>query len=640
MLSLYLLHSFKRRPLRHISLAWILMCAFLLPLVVSVYRDSLTYGIQLQNQDKSKESAFHISGAAPEDVAYFQNIEGLTDPIYEDGTIYLSFASDEAWKRFTDWDNLEHMSSEDLQAFWDEQNRIEQVLYMAIGKSSHSLRLTMYAYDEWHGINNDPVMESHLQKIRRLNIALLLFSGLIVCSAYTNHIAGFSQEVADLRALGATKRQIVRLFLAEFGILFPLAAASAIGVSWVVMGYLYEHFLGNTADSVAVWEVFYMSPRNTALEILFYFLVCLCSMAVSLQIRPRQKKIQKTRFPSASLPAKWIHRTKPPYVRCLVVLVPLMTAFVLLFNQYLSIYAQNVYAAQDAKIVITHSEWGFSQEVIDTVSGFTGVERVEQQKTSNPMFFLFTPQGDTLTAAVHTSQDSSLRNNTIAAELPGGTAEEGTYYLAEVFHPEDRIEVTVASVSESQSRYEVNVYVSDELMQQLMSYVPVAQLVLYTNAQTANSLEKNLTEYLSSDYVVTNFQNGTDTSTARQEGRLLLLSWIFCILMLVAIQIIWVRLTRYVNECAPMLRVIHQVGGSRRQLANLIPAWIGAIPAIVLPFVIAIPWAKIEASQTNRPFIISIPVLGIYLGIGLLAALSFWGPIKYSLWTVLKAEHS
>ena len=383
-----------------------------------------------------------------------------------------------------------------------------------------------------------------------------------------------------------------------------------------------------------------MNPRNTALEILFYFLVCLCSMAVSLQIQPRQKSIQKARFPSASLPGKWIHRTKPPYVRCLVVLVPLMTAFVLLFNQYLSIYAQNVYAAQDAKIVITHSEWGFSQEVIDTVSGFTGVNRVEQQKANNPLFFLFTPQGDTMTAAVHTSQDSSLRGNTIAAELPGGTAEEGIYYLAEVFHPEERIAVTVSSVSESQSRYEVNVYVSDELMQQLMSYVPVAQLVLYTDAQTANSLEKNLTEYLSSDYVVTNFQNGTDTSIARQEGRLLLLSWVFCILMIVAMQIIWVRFARYINDCASMLRVMHQVGGSRRQLARLIPTWIGSIPAMVLPFVIAIPWAKTQASQANRPFVISIPVLGIYLGIGLLAALSFIVPIKHSLWTVLKAEHS
>lgn len=79
-MTFYLLRSFKRRPLRHFSLMWILLCAFLLPLVVSIYRDSLVYGVKLQDFDFHKGQAIHISGALPEDAAWFQDIDGLTAP--------------------------------------------------------------------------------------------------------------------------------------------------------------------------------------------------------------------------------------------------------------------------------------------------------------------------------------------------------------------------------------------------------------------------------------------------------------------------------------------------------------------------------------------------------------------------------
>ena len=102
MLSLYLLRSIKRRPLRHISLAWILLCAFLLPLVVSVYRDSLIYGVRLQDFDFHKGQAIHIYGAQPEDTAWFQDIDGLTAPYYEDGTIYMTYDSGESEERYQD----------------------------------------------------------------------------------------------------------------------------------------------------------------------------------------------------------------------------------------------------------------------------------------------------------------------------------------------------------------------------------------------------------------------------------------------------------------------------------------------------------------------------------------------------------
>ena len=136
-----------------------------------------------------------------------------------------------------------------------------------------------------------------------------------------------------------------------------------------------------------------------------------------------------------------------------------------------------------------------------------------------------------------------------------------------------------------------------------------------------------------SAYQVNNYQNQVDVNAERQEGRLLLMSWIFSILMLVAMQIIWVRLATYVRSCAPMLTTLFQVGGSCEQLLKLIPVWLGAASAVILPFLIAIPWIRIQA---NLRFIVSGPVLCIYAGIAVFAVVIFWLPVKYTLHKILK----
>ena len=85
-----------------------------------------------------------------------------------------------------------------------------------------------------------------------------------------------------------------------------------------------------------------------------------------------------------------------------------------------------------------------------------------------------------------------------------------------------------------------------------------------------------------------------------------------------------------------MLGIIRQVGASRKQLSRLIPVRYGAIPAALMPFMIAIPWAWLDASGNDRPFIVSAPVIGIYLAIAMLAIITFWLPVKVTLKKVLK----
>lgn len=641
MICRYLRRSFQRRFLRHFSLFWIMLCAFLLPLVVSTYRDSLEYGARLQLNSISRGCAIHILEASPEDLDLFRNIDGLTEPFYEDGTIYLSYESEEFWKASSDLELLNSMSDEEFNDYFAEDQRIMAALHSAMDKSSRNLEIVGYAYDMWgEAIKYSPDTVAYMRKVLYLNIALVLFSGLIVYSAYGNHITGFSQETADLRALGATEGQVVQLFLAEFGVIFPLAALGAIGLSGVVMRYLYEHFLGNTADSATMWEVFYMNPRTTALEILFYFLVCLCVLAVSLMHRPRSRKYKQSRTQSTSLPYLWVRRTKPPIVRCLLILVPLVTAFILLFNGYLNVNAQNTHSIVEGLIVVMSGDLGFSPEELRIADELAGAGRVEQIKDITESYLLIPPDGNSFMVYIHSYSDFApqsppLEEYEIAADLPEGETALGVYHLERSNHLGEQIEVTLTRIVETgnQDPWKVNVYIGDALMQKLMADAPVNILYVYSSAESAKALENALREHMPSAYRVNNFQNGIDVNAKRQEGRLLLMSWIFSILMLVAMQIIWVRLAAYVQSCAPMLKILFQVGGARRQLLKLIPVWLGAASAVILPYLIAIPWIKM---QENRHFIVSGPVLCIYAVIAVFTVIIFWLPVKYTLHKILE----
>lgn len=442
----------------------------------------------------------------------------------------------------------------------------------------------------------------------------------------------------------ATKRQVFRLFLGELVILFTLAAAGAVGLAWVVMRFLYAHYLGNMAQSVAIWEVFYMDVRNTGLEIGFYFLVCLLALLGSLLLRPRERKIKVNPNAAPSLRRVWVQRTKPPIIRCLLIVVPLVTAFVILFNQYLSIYAQKVYATQEATIFLSSAE-GFTEEELAIISDAQNIRSMEQERGGNERYFLFAPSGTSYSGKAYlyseyTPDQPPLGKYEIAVDLPDSEAAQGSFYLARIGDAQNRTEVTLGTLipRETQDFWAVNIYVSDALMQELRENAPVTKITLSTATGNAAGLETELRNNLPSHIQISNFQNGVDAAIARQEGRLLLLSWIFSILMLVSMQIVWVRLAKYIGDCAPMLHIIQQVGGSTGQIRRLFPAWAGGIAAAVLPFAIGIPWVKVEAAYRKRPFIVSIPVIVIYVGIALLTAATFVLPITVHVRKILRSK--
>lgn len=632
MLSLYLRRSFRRRPMRHFALFWVLMCSFLLPLVVSVYRDSLDYGTSAFLKNFSQGQAIHISGdIQPEDTELLRDIDGMTAPQYDDGIIYLSPATEEAWALYSSSSSRNTISAEI-------RSRLAQA-----GHNVSDVHINFFAQEAVQGTQRDDILLSMMRKMLLLSLGLSLFAGLIIQSAYRNHIAAFSPELAELAALGATKGQIVRMFLLELTVLFPLAAGCAVGISYGVMRTLYKHFFEQTTNSSTLWQVFHMDAKSTALQISFYLLVCLGSLFFSLLRKPGWRLPKKGKR-ATSLNRLWVQQTKPPFVPCLLILIPLVTAFVVLFNQRLDNYAYHLESAQEVKIVATNT-LGFTQNELDFIAAQSGVQQMEIQREENNYYSMNAANGDYLTIKVYPYRDIApdapdLEKNQFVANLPeqyklGGTYEmySLTQYTGKVY-----LELTQRLSPAVEMPIAASVYVSNALIEELSAKAAIIKVTIHTTLPYSAALQETLQSVLPEKYMIHNTGNDDLAFAAVDEGKLWLISWIFCVLALVSMQIVWVQLSAYVRECAPMLRTVHQLGASRRQVSQLIPVRLAAIAAATVPFFIAVVYTcmryRILVGRMGG-FLVSPPLVGIYALIAAVAALSFLLPVKCTLRQVL-----
>ncbi len=377
---LYLKKSFRRQPKRHLTLYIVLTCAFILPLLISICRDSSAYGEQQQILDMTKGAAFHIENASAEDAELFEGIDGMSVPRYEDGVIYLQFLSDEDWK---DAGNVDHCGSIIME-------RIEQS-----GKTY--LLPTAYSFD--YAIESDMGDEQTLLLL--LNIFIIVLSSFIVGSAYKSHLRRFSSDMGVLRSCGAENRQINTIFLTEFVIVFALSSVSALLLSAGVMKLLFVSFLEVRADGFA-WLLFRMDPVNTALHIVIFFIVLLAVITSTLvkfgkgsmanavrndiqssEITKKPKELRIKTSPERSLLALWLQRTNKTHRSCLYVAIPIMTVFLFLFA-YLSLDADWVSRLPEYELTISKNGVlsGFTQDEIASIERLAQVREIDCRRPS------------------------------------------------------------------------------------------------------------------------------------------------------------------------------------------------------------------------------------------------------------------
>ena len=377
---MYLGRSLLRRPKRHLSLLVILTCAFILPLLISVYRDSSAYGARRQLLEMTSGETFQIMNAAEEDAALFENIGGLSEPRYDNGVIYLHILSDAEWK--------------DPMAVSTYAEKLDGLIKLSC---SPRLRLVSYDYDLAHGVI-DGFSGSEQSALLALNLFIILLSALIVGSAYKSHIRRFSSDIGILRSLGAEDRQIFAIFIAEFAVVFAMSAAAAVAISAWVMKILFAAYLEVDAGEGIAWIIFRIDPLNIAFHIAVFFAVLLAVITVTLvrsfresavsemradiQSAEMKKKLPKLKFrstPEKSLASLWLSRTNGTYKSCLFVAIPIITVFLFLFG-YLSLDADFISEAPEFELWITKDSpnfGGFMQEDIDYIESLPQVESVK-----------------------------------------------------------------------------------------------------------------------------------------------------------------------------------------------------------------------------------------------------------------------
>lgn len=611
---LYMKRSFTRSPRRHAVLFAVLTCAFLLPLLISIYRDSNAWGTRQYLLARSAGETYHIGNATEADMPYFEGIRGLSAPIYRDGTIYLHILSDEEWR-----------NSESVTVFENEiRKRME-------ASGNEALLPTAFSYEYAHGISTDPSHLSGQRSLLLVNMLVILLSVSVVRSAYRSHLKRFSSDIGTLRACGASRRQISALFAAELAAVFLLAAACAVVISVVSLKALFTAFLEICHDSLA-WLIFHVEPMNVLLHLAVFFVTLGLSLGMTLhrysreparallndaenmpKVKRGRKPIRRRFTPAATLCGLWRSRTNCSLRSCLAVSVPVMAVFLLLFN-ILTVALQVAGAEEEWGLKVSrssHDGEGFSAEDMAYVSSLVGV------KQTRP---IYEPDGYILLPESPEKAETPLRIRPYSGL--GAAYQTLSKYEIAVSRKAERGVGDVLRLCRSEAYYDVNGGIKQ----------PAPEDV------TALTVAALRTHFAGAEYAVTNRQSGADFLREMSSGVYLLLGYIFAALFLLILLILYVRLCDYIEGSRPLIRSLHRMGASKRTLyrSYIRQDGISAAAAVTAPFLISLPLTALLCAWQKAPLHLEGGMLAAYAALAALLLFTYWHPVHRSLKRVLR----
>lgn len=659
---LYMKRSFTRSPRRHAVLFAVLTCAFLLPLLISIYRDSNAWGTRQYLLARSAGETYHIGDATEVDVPYFEGIRGLSAPVYRDGTIYLHILSDEEWR-----------NSESVTVFENEiRKRME-------ASGNEALLPTAFSYEYAHGISTDPSHLSGQRILLLVNMLVILLSVSVVRSAYRSHLKRFTSDIGTLRACGASRRQISTLFAAELAAVFLLAAACAVVISVVSLKVLFTAFLEIRHDSLT-WLIFHVKPMNILLHLAVFFVTLGLSLGMTLhrysrkparallydmenehKVKRGRKPLRRRFTPAATLCGLWRSRTNRSLRSCLAVSVPVMAVFLLLFN-ILTLALQVTGAEEEWGLKVSrssHDGEGFSTEDIAYVSSLVGVKQA--RPVYEPDGYILLPESPEevetpLRIRPYSGLGAASQTLSKYEIAVSRKAERSVGYVlrlcrAEAYYdvnggikqpaPEDVTALTVAALTDTKpSGWALDIYVSDELYADIIASEPATgiEIALTDSAMNAQVETALRTRFAGAEYAVTNRQSGSDFLREMSSGVYLLLGYIFAALFLLILLILYVRLCDYIEGSRPLIRSLHRLGASKRTLyrSYIRQDGISAAAAVAAPFLISLPLTALLCAWQKAQLHLDGRMLAVYAALAALLLFTYWHPVHRSLKRVLR----
>lgn len=659
----YLKRSFVRNPKRHLSLFIVVTCALILPLLISIYRDSDAYGMEQYLLDTTKGETYHIANATEEDVAYFENISGLSVPSFQDGTIYLSILSDEEWK------------DRETVVYYDS---IVQQQISATG--NESLTVYGYSYENAHGISTDESGFLATQEVLLvINLFIILISTFSIQSAYSTHLNQFAPDIGVLVSCGATKRQIALIFVTEFVVIFGIAALCSVLISVGIMKVLFCTFLELKNVQGLSWLLFHIEIKNIMLHLLLFFIALASVFGVTMSKfsrretwnmlhwdenigyrKSRFKKLSIHSMPAVSLGKLWTQRTNKTFRACLLVSVPIMTVFLIVFS-YITLNMDYLTEAAEYELQITAKYpmefGGFSAEDMHTIESIDGVEKVSAEyeiapdkytilsddPSDYPLPVRILRYSDLASAQAQLSEYevAVCRNQSMTAYEIGDTITIGLFDFYAGSSDFTPTEVYVAEFAEVESSsWAVDIYVNDALYTQIISMEPInlVQIKLIDPALSKQVQIELQAYYSGAEYEILNRQASVDAMLYASPGVYALMLCVFCILFSLMMVIICVKLYDYIESSRKTIRSLHILGAPKRAIYHsyIKQDMHAAVLAIFVPLLICVPVIKLVAASLSAKWEIGLPVLLVYTITALLIVSAYWLPVHCSLKSTLK----
>lgn len=649
---LYIRKSFVCNLRKHISLCFILTCAFLLPLLVSVYRDSSAYGMSQSLLAQSKGQTFHIYNVTEDDCKYFENIVGLSKPFFDDNTIYLKINSEEEWK------NPDSLS---------EYGRVILECVEATGKSTAVAK----AFDFYssQGISTDSAFISEQTVLLIMNVILIVLASLIVQSSYRSHLLYFSADMKTLSLCGADKQQINMIFVVEFLVVYIFSSISAILISASILKLLFWLFLEIKEVPGLAWVVFHMDMKNTAIHLAIYFVslgIVLCyslkqfhnhsihSCENTLSKKFRKRKIRGGSTPATSLARLWCQRTNKVFLSCLSVSIPLISIFLFLFN-YLMLNLSSV--GKPPKYEITISNYadffdGFTVEDIEYIEAMEDVQYIDVYKGISPDEY-----------AIETVDGMLIPTRLLPMDDIDVKEERGKYDVAvssncamKDYLIGDKISLCkLNSILDSNNEYEdqyvelivtdildvdtvewaVDIYLHEDLLTEIMESVPSRELrIKLRNADNHHFVEQRLkSRFPGAEYEIVNYQMSVEFVHGASSGIYLLLAYIFAILFGLVLLILYAKLNDYVNDCTEIVKTLYIVGAEKKTLylSFMLQASISALAAAIIPVCLSLTIFCFVAKSLGEILTMNGATLLVYFVSAMLVVAVYLCPVHFTL---------
>lgn len=691
---IYLKRSYMHRLKRHIVLYVILTCVMILPLIFSIFRDSMIFGQQSFVQQQTRGQVYQALNAKPGYLKYFQNIPGLSS-YYEENTIFINIVSEE------DANNPVR------------KKEFDQILFNIINEIKDERLLLM----DMSQFGNDESNNMFTNQLLIVNTIIIIISLVIIQSAYKNHINKFIPDIGVLVSCGADNKQIRNIFLIDLFITFIISAFTAVAISSALMYLLFRKFLHVKDVGNLSWMIFKIDPYSLTVHLIIFGIALLLLVILSLGQKLKQTSIKmlginesgeklkhknkpfKIRKNSVeSLTKILFQRTKSQVIGCLMITVPITISVIFIFN-YLIINIESISTLPEYEItihkdLIMPNEIGISNDDIAFVEKIEGIKNVKEEFNIPTTKYLIKDQrmngnsmvvfGDERYAQTTIQPYSNIENELKSKDFNSSkynvainqnhkylkykVGDKLSLYLNEidlsnayVEHGEDElnntephdhstgelssmlkpIELTVVQLLDNKWTDRMfSIYFTDEMYLDLTQGASVEKLnVKLDNPNKSKLIESVLkSKFPGTEYTIRNNQEIFEKNKESSMGIYIMALIIFGIMFAFILIILYVKLTDYVESQHENIRIFLILGASESDLYEAymrLPIDVSMI-SVIVSYVIGLGLCILFFMNTGYYLVNNLTTICVHLIIAMLILAAFNVPVHFTLKDKLK----